>query len=186
MVTYFELGLTHILDWNGYDHMLFVLVMIAGVDPAKWRIILAMITGFTLGHSLTLAITVLTDPLMPSDIVEFFIPVTIFLTALFNFQSSRGSSILTALMVTLFGLIHGMGFAGYLSSLLPGEGSVVLPLLFFNLGVEAGQIIFALIAVAVFAGFRYFSNNLLNRARQIASFAAALISLFLAIQNWPF
>lgn len=182
--TYFKLGLTHILDFQGVDHMLFLAVLIAGYKWNEWKFMLWTITAFTLGHSLTLAITVLNGPIIESKWVEFLIPLTIFSAALSNLIWKRQQAGAAVSITTFFGLIHGMGFAGYLSALLPARSELWQPLLFFNLGVEAGQLIFASLLLALLFITRSASKSAVRIAQISLSVVGLVISLFLAITNW--
>ena len=143
---YFELGLEHILDIKGYDHILFVIALCAIYIARDWARILILVTAFTIGHSITLALATLQIIRVNSDLIEFLIPVTIFLTASSNlFVKSDNlykSKVQTNYILALFfGLIHGMGFSNYLRSLLGRDESIVTQLLAFNVGLEVGQII---------------------------------------------
>lgn len=142
---YFKLGLQHILDIQGFDHILFVLALCAVYVARDWRKILILITAFTIGHSLTLALATFNVIQIRSDVIEFLIPVTIALTALatlFKPKPNTGKGIqLNYLFAVFFGLIHGLGFSNYLKELLGKETSIWQPLLAFNLGLEVGQIV---------------------------------------------
>jgi uncharacterized membrane protein YfcA len=147
---YLQLGFEHITDPNGYDHILFVVALCAIYSLREWKQVLILVTAFTLGHSLTLALATLQLVQLPSDLIELLIPVTILLTAVLNFfhptkpVPKRGAStrpLLRYPMALLFGLIHGLGFSSYLRSLLGTEESILQPLLAFNLGLELGQIL---------------------------------------------
>ena len=142
---YFKLGLQHILDIQGYDHILFVLALCAVYIPRDWRKIVILITAFTIGHSLTLALATFKVIEIRSDIIEFLIPVTIAITALVTIlkpKPSSGRNIqLNYLLALFFGLIHGLGFSNYLRELLGKEAIIWKPLLAFNLGLEAGQLV---------------------------------------------
>jgi hypothetical protein len=147
---YFRLGLEHILDIHGYDHILFVLALCAVFIPRDWRKVVILVTAFTIGHSLTLALATFKVIQVNSDVIEFLIPVTIAITAFITIlrpkpASGKGLSI-NYFFALFFGLIHGLGFSIYLRSLLGKEASIWQPLLAFNLGLELGQ----LIIVAVF------------------------------------
>lgn len=185
-LTYFNIGLEHILDINGYDHMLFLIVLLSGIEIERWKSMLGLITAFTLGHSLTLAIAVVNAPILSSEIVEFLIPVTILITAAANLVRKQADIYLSVIFTGIFGLIHGMGFAGYLSALMPRDASIWKPLLFFNLGVEAGQIIVAAAFVSVMFLAQYISKNAIHIAQRVFSVVGLGISLFLAAQNWIF
>jgi len=142
---YFKLGLQHILDIKGFDHILFVLALCAIYVARDWKKVLILVTAFTIGHSLTLALATFNIVNFRSDIIEFLIPVTIAITALVNLfknKPSTGKGIsLNYFFAGFFGLIHGLGFSNYLKELLGKEATIWQPLLAFNLGLEAGQIV---------------------------------------------
>ncbi len=140
-----QLGFEHILDPAGFDHMLFVLAMLAPLSYKHMKQVALMITAFTLGHSITLAWVSFAGPILDSALVESGIAITILATALLALFPGKNTKLNAARysLVALFGLIHGMGFSGYFTSLLGREQSVVMPLISFNLGVEAGQLLFA-------------------------------------------
>lgn len=141
---YFRLGVTHILDIAGADHILFIIALCAVYTIADWRKILILVTSFTIGHSITLALSTLSVIKTDSSWVEFLIPVTIFITAaanIFKPTSGKNKVHINYIMGLVFGLIHGLGFSNYLRSLLGKESSIIEPLFAFNVGLEAGQII---------------------------------------------
>lgn len=142
---YFKLGLQHILDIQGYDHILFVLALCAVFTGRDWKKILILVTAFTIGHSLTLALATFKVVNVRSDVIEFLIPVTIAITAFMTILKPRPSSgrgvQLNYFFALFFGLIHGLGFFNYLRELLGKEASIWQPLLAFNLGLEAGQLV---------------------------------------------
>ena len=142
---YFNLGIQHILDLKGFDHILFVLALAVVYMIKDWGRILVLVTAFTIGHSLTLALATLKVIQVNTDLVEFLIPVTIAITALTNIvkpKSSSGRGVqINYLFALCFGLIHGLGFSNYLTSLLGKEQSIFTPLLAFNLGLEVGQVV---------------------------------------------
>jgi hydrogenase/urease accessory protein HupE len=183
---YFTLGLTHILDLQGYDHMLFLLLLIAGINVNRWKQLFALITAFTLGHSITLAIATIYQPVLPSKLVEFLIPITIMLTGIYNLTAKESNIKLKLSITTSFGLIHGMGFASYLSSLLPKESSIWQPLLSFNLRVETGQFVFSGIIIAFILLAQFTLKNAIHRTQNIISVVGVVISIFLAASNWPY
>jgi tetrahydromethanopterin S-methyltransferase subunit E len=144
---YFELGREHILDYiNGYDHILFVLALCAIYLVRDWKKILILITAFTIGHSITLALATMQIISVKSELVEFLIPLTIFVTAssnLFRKEESidKQNIQINYFFALFFGLIHGMGFSNYLRAILGKSHSILSPLLAFNLGLELGQVI---------------------------------------------
>ncbi|GAA0891703.1 HupE/UreJ family protein [Fulvivirga kasyanovii] len=185
---YFELGIDHILDVNGYDHILFVIALCAIYILQDWKHVLILITAFTIGHSITLALATLRIVNFDSDLIEFLIPVTIFLTALSNlFKKERtiqSSKIQTNYLLALFfGLIHGLGFSNFLRSILGQEKSIVSPLLAFNIGLEVGQIII----VAVFLIISFILVDIFGVKRRdwrmVISSATAGIALMLIVET---
>lgn len=142
---YFKLGLQHILDIQGFDHILFILALCAIYVARDWKKILILVTAFTIGHSLTLALATFNIVNFRSDIIEFLIPVTIAITAfinLFKNKPTNGKGVnLNYFLAGFFGLVHGLGFSNYLKELLGKEASIWQPLLAFNIGLEAGQIV---------------------------------------------
>lgn len=160
---YFELGLQHILDLAGYDHILFVIALCCTYFIGDWRKVALLVTAFTIGHSLTLALSVFNLIRVDTALIEFLIPLTIVVTAFSNVATRRrrrriNTDWLTYSYALFFGLIHGMGFSNYLRSLLGKESSIATPLFAFNLGLEIGQLaIVFVILVLSFIGTTIFS-----------------------------
>jgi len=149
---YFSLGLQHILDFGGYDHILFVTVLCGIYLLGDWKQVLILVTAFTIGHSITLALSVFDRIKVNSPLIEFLIPLTILLTAFSNIINKDFSSRFRSfsyLMALLFGLIHGMGFSNYLKSLLGSDNSVVKELFAFNAGLECGQILIVMAILGI-------------------------------------
>ena len=141
---YFELGWQHILDWQGYDHILFITALCGVYLLNDWKKVLILVTAFTIGHSITLALSILNLISIKSNWIEFFIPITIAFTCFYNIINKRTFPKKfnpTYLMALFFGLIHGLGFSNYLKSLLGTSNNVVAELFAFNIGLEFGQII---------------------------------------------
>jgi hypothetical protein len=186
---YFTLGIQHIVDLKGYDHILFILTLCAVYTLSDWKRVLVLVTAFTLGHSLTLALATLDLVRIDTGLVEFLIPLTIFLTALANlFTPGLGGRTLHALKygaALFFGLIHGLGFSNYLRSLLGGERSMALPLFSFNLGIEVGQ----LLIVAAIMLLTWLLLGLFRVPKRewhlVLSGAGLGISLVLMIERFP-
>lgn len=159
---YFSIGKDHILDFSmGLDHILFVFALAAGYLLSDWRKILILVTAFTIGHSLTLALATLKIIEVRTDVVEFFIIVTIIIAAisnLFQKQNSQSKISLNYGYALFFGLIHGLGFSNTLRALLASSQEIIIPLLAFNLGLEFGQIII----VALFLAAGFITVNLLR------------------------
>jgi len=149
---YLELGFKHILDLNAYDHILFVIVLCAVYSWKDWKKILVLVTAFTIGHSITLALSALEVVVFSPEAIEFLIPLTIFVTAMVNITLDHNTTSVARLNYSLalfFGCIHGLGFSNYLKALLGNEESIVPPLLSFNLGVELGQLIIVALIFAL-------------------------------------
>lgn len=165
---YFGLGKEHILDYlNGYDHILFVLALCAVYAIHDWKKILILVTAFTIGHSITLALATLEIISVKGELIEFLIPLTIFITACGNlFRSEKSinkSNVqLNYVFALFFGLIHGLGFSNFLRSLLGKDHSIVSQLLAFNLGLELGQII----VVALFLALSFILVDLAKVSRR--------------------
>lgn len=154
---YFKIGFEHILDLKGFDHILFVIALCALYTFRDWRKIIILVTAFTIGHSITLALATLNILNVDSNLIEFLIPVTIAITALGNIirpkpKGARGIQI-NYLFAIFFGLIHGLGFSNYLKALLGKESSIFQPLLAFNLGLELGQLVIVALFVLLSSVF---------------------------------
>ncbi|EOR93358.1 hypothetical protein ADIARSV_3437 [Arcticibacter svalbardensis MN12-7] len=139
---YFSFGWQHICDWKGYDHILFITALCGIYLLKEWKKVLILITAFTIGHSLTLALNVLDLIHVNTSIIEFLIPVTIALTCMLSILNTNQTSTLKInyIAALFFGLIHGLGFSSYLKSLLGSSDAVTGPLFSFNLGLELGQL----------------------------------------------
>ena len=140
---YLNLGWEHIISLDALDHQLFVLALIVVYSYSDWKKILVLVTAFTIGHSVTLALSILDIVRVPSAWVEFLIPLTIVITALGNIltKNKKASQNKTNYYLALFfGLIHGMGFANTARVMIAKSQSIALPLLGFNIGLELGQI----------------------------------------------
>ena len=184
---YLELGFRHISDLAGYDHILFLIVLCATYRLNQWRALLVLVTAFTAGHSITLALTSFSVLTIKSEIIEFLIPVTIMATAIHNLFLKPTSEIAghtrAYWMALFFGFIHGMGFANYFRALLIDESSIFIPLLGFNLGIEFGQLIIVLFIVAT--AF-LFTSKLRTNDRDwnvFISGAGFSLALALALEN---
>lgn len=144
---YFNLGWQHILDWNGYDHILFVAVLCGVYLLKDWRQVLILVTAFTVGHSITLALSVFNVVRVNTDLIEFLIPVTIVITAFVNILNKKYDKKLlwvSYCFAMFFGLIHGLGFSNFLKSVLGKEERITGPLFAFNVGLEFGQLLIVL------------------------------------------
>jgi len=185
---YFDLGLNHILDMAGFDHIVFIVILCAIYLIREWSKVLVLVTAFTIGHSITLALATLKIININPGMVEFLIPLTIFITALSNlFTRERGSNHKEVrgnyFLALFFGLVHGLGFSNNLRSLLGREENIFTQLLAFNLGIEVGQIVI----VVCFMLCSFIFVDILNMARRdwkiIISSAGAGIALMLILQH---
>ena len=152
---YFGLGRDHILDYkNGYDHILFVIALCALYIGRDWKRILILVTAFTIGHSITLALSTLRVVNVKAELIEFLIPLTIFITAVSNLFKNENSISdrpmqMNYFYALFFGLIHGLGFSNYLKSILGKNESIITQLFAFNVGLEFGQIIIVVLFMSV-------------------------------------
>jgi len=151
---YFKIGLDHVLDWQAYDHVLFLIVLTVPYAFKDWQRVLLMVSLFTLGHSLALVLSVYNVVRVNAGLVEFLIPVTIFIAALYNvFTAGKGGKKdkLGLLLITalFFGLIHGLGFSNFFKELTAHLDNRMLPLLEFALGIEASQVLIVLIVLII-------------------------------------
>lgn len=142
---YLNLGLTHILDLNGYDHILFVTTLCLVYQWKNYKEVGILVTAFTIGHSVTLGLAVLDLINFNPDVIEFLIPVTIMLASIENIVVNKlpnfnQAALLRYITAGTFGLIHGLGFSNYLRMLLMDEQGIGLPLFAFNIGLEVGQL----------------------------------------------
>ena len=159
--TYLILGFQHIADLAGYDHILFICALCVVYQYQEWKKIALQITAFTIGHSITLALSVSNILFIDSKYIEILIPITIVATAIANLvQKTEGFSNRNYGLTIFFGFIHGMGFSYLLKMLIGNESDIFMPLLAFNLGIEIGQLIiisfFTFLTIIVsFLGIRF-------------------------------
>jgi hydrogenase/urease accessory protein HupE len=186
---FFPMGIGHITDLNGLDHILFIAALCIRYMISDWKKLLILVTAFTIGHSITLALSTLSVINVPQRWTEFFIAVTIIITAIsncfvkdFKFKNKYPVIYFFALF---FGLIHGLGFSTLLKSMLGKDQSIIVQLLAFNLGLEVGQ----LIIVAGILVFSFVLVNILRVNRKyyllFASGGIAALALEMAIQRMP-
>lgn len=196
VAVYLQLGFDHIADLRGYDHILFVVALSAGYGLAQWRHLLVLVTAFTVGHSVTLALATLRLVSVSSAWVEFLIPLTIVATGAYTLvetvaarrptHPSRRARRVKYAMALLFGLIHGLGFSTFLRALLGEEESIALPLLSFNVGLEVGQMVILTAALALSAAVSRWTPVRPWRWTMALSGGAALVAVYLAATRNPF
>jgi len=151
--TYFNVGLKHVLDINAYDHVLFIIAMVASYTFADWKKLLVLVSLFTIGHTMALMLSVFEVVTVKPSLVEFLIPITILITATYYLftagKKAKQDNISFISITTLFfGVIHGLGFSNYFKVILPGDKlDKVVPLLEFALGIETAQLIVVLVVL---------------------------------------
>ncbi len=161
---WFQTGFEHITDLAGYDHMLFLLILCSVYSFRNWDWLI-LITAFTIGHCITLALSILNIIRLPSSLIEFSIPLTILISAIFrwiqvekNENKSYQKDQKVYAITLLFGLIHGLGFSNMLRSLLGSQADILQPLLFFNLGLEVGQIVIVLFSLVTITSLNEYAH----------------------------
>jgi len=178
-IFFFKQGLSHISDLGAYDHILFIAALAAAYNIKNGKKLILLVTAFTIGHSIALALATLKIVKVNSSLIEFLIPVTIIATCINTILQKRknisshseDSKILdysqkekfhveqnglTTVIIIGFGIIHGLGFSNYLRFILSENESLFTPLLAFNLGLEVGQIFILAIALIInFVLLRY-------------------------------
>jgi hypothetical protein len=183
---YFELGVRHIADWKGYDHILFIIALCSTYSFADWKKLLLMVTSFTIGHTITLFVAAFDLVKLDADIVEFGIAVTIFLAGIINLTKAgqNKKSNLKVWVAGVFGLIHGLGFSRYYKMISAGDPWVSLPS--FTLGIEAGQV--AIVLIILILGW-LLANAFKTKPRDwnmVLSGMVIGISLVMALERWTF
>ena len=162
---YFNIGLKHVLDINAYDHVLFLMALVIPYAFKDWKNVFVLVSLFTIGHTLALLLSVYGIVQIQVSLVEFLIPITILITAVFHLftagKSSKNESITFVAIVTLFfGIIHGLGFSNYFNSILAGSpGDKLVPLLEFALGIEVAQIAVVIAVLLLSFLIQYFIKN---------------------------
>jgi hypothetical protein len=190
LATFVTLGFRHIVDIAALDHILFLLALAAIYRPRDWRAALWVVSAFTVGHSVTLALAVTGAVVLPTPVIEFLIPLTIVATCIENLAVREGGRY-RPVFAAVFGLVHGAGFANYLRSLFVDQ--VALPLFGFNVGIELGQVLVLALAAVALAGLDRLLGLLprpgmgMLRLRVVAvSAVVALIAARWAVERNPF
>jgi HupE / UreJ protein len=186
---YFQLGIEHILTLDAMDHILFVTALCLRYLWKDWRKVVILVTAFTIGHSITLALSALNYVNVSSAWIEFLIPLTIAATCVNNITqpvSTQEKRLpLIYFFALFFGLIHGLAFAGQFLSL-EGKEGLVPHLLAFNIGIEVAQLVVVLIVLFL----SYVVVQLLKISRigwlRVASAIILIFSLIWAYQRFPY
>jgi HupE / UreJ protein len=181
-LSFVHLGFSHIVNPEALDHILFLLALAAIYQGRDWRDSLWVISAFTVGHSITLALAATGTLLIPQRLTEFLIPLTIVATGVENILVRARARATTRsryrpLFAGVFGLVHGAGFASYLQQLF--VGSVVVPLFGFNLGIELGQLV---VLAAAGAGLAAFDRLLLlSQVNRVRSYRLRVVTVSLVV-----
>jgi hypothetical protein len=189
-ILYFNIGIRHILNWEALDHILFVAALCLRYLVKDWKKVVVLVTAFTIGHSITLALSALGLVHIATRWIEFLIPLTIVATAINNLAQKTGEvehpSRLPVIyfFALFFGLIHGLAFASSLLSLVGKEG-VLVPLLAFNLGIETAQLL--VVAIILVISFIFVQLLKIRRIWWVWGVSALVLlaSLQMAYQRWP-
>jgi hypothetical protein len=186
---YLKLGLEHVLDLSAYDHILFLVVLCAAYSFDLWKRLLLLVTLFTVGHTISLLLAHFMVVSVNGSYIEFLIPITILVTAIYNIvtagkPSGTQKNTLFYVVTLFFGLIHGFGFARYYTMI--SDGDSVLPLLEFALGVELAQVVVVLLTLlAAFIIQAVFRFNKRDWVLVVSSVVIGMIIPML-VTNWPF
>ena len=147
-ILYLNMGLQHVLDFSAYDHILFLIALAVIFSFHQLKKVLWLITLFTVGHSLTLALSAYGVLKIDVKIIEFLIPVTIGITAVVNILNSNKNNAskdkINLVFALFFGLIHGLGFSNYFRMMIGREEDKLMPLIEFALGIEVAQVVIVL------------------------------------------
>ena len=151
-----QYGVNHVLDINGYDHVLFLIVLTIPYLFKDWKRVLVLVSVFTLGHTLSLVLAAYNVVSVNGKLVEFLIPITILIVAVFNVftagKKAKSEKIGVIFFSTLFfGIVHGLGFAREFKMMVGGAENKLMTLIEFALGIEFAQII--IVFVVLFIGF---------------------------------
>jgi hypothetical protein len=179
-----QYGINHVLDINGYDHVLFLMVLAVPYVFKDWKRVLLLVSMFTLGHTLSLVLAAYGVVSVDGGLVEFLIPITILIAAVYNVftagKKDRGKQIGLLFFTTLFfGLIHGLGFAREFKMFAGQSENKVELLLEFALGIEIAQII--IVFVVLFLGFLFQTLFRFSRRDWVMVLSAIVIGLVLEI-----
>jgi hypothetical protein len=179
---YLKLGIDHILNVNAYDHIIFIIALCAMYPSTDWKRIIILVTAFTIGHSVTLALSSLNIISVKASLVEVLIPITILITAIQNLVVKPNPNqrwMPNYFLALFFGFIHGMGFSNYFKALLGKEANIITPLFGFNLGVEIGQLCIVLCIMVLNYIIIKFAKVKQRQWNLVVSLTAAVLSCYM-------
>ena len=197
-LTWFTTGLHHILDLDGYDHMLFLWCLCIRYTLNSWKSVFVLVTAFTIGHCTTLVACTTGYLRIPSAWVELSIALTILVSAILPFlktirqSTSFSLSMLSAIEITsksyyllalVFGFIHGMGFSNLLIELLGKESELVGPLFAFNMGIEFGQLLYVLAILSIASFLHSIKQTIYSTFITVSLLIAILLSLPMIVER---
>ena len=187
---YFEIGFRHIANWGALDHILFIVALVLRYQFADWQKLLVLITAFTIGHTITLALAIFNVVNFSRAWIEFLIPLTIAITAIsnlfvkkYNFKQRFPAIYFFALF---FGLVHGLGFSNDLKMIIGNGSGVFVKLLAANIGIEVAQLMIVLLVLII--GAVCLSLLKFNRREYILFTSGGIfgIALYIALARIPF
>jgi hypothetical protein len=183
------MGWEHIISTDALDHLYFISVLAVVYQFSDWKKVLILVTAFTIGHAITLFLSALDILRLPVEIVEFAIPCTIVLSAIFNFRKhihTFNTDKLQYAIALFFGLVHGLGYANTIRFVLSSDQQLVWSLFSFNIGLEIGQIFVVLLMLS--AGLLVSATKLLSRREWVLVYSSFILGLALqiAIERNPF
>lgn len=186
---YFKLGLTHVLDWNAYDHILYLTALVAAYTLASWKRVFWLVSIFTLGHMSSLALAAFNIIRVDTASIEFLIPVSILAAAMYNIitvnQQKRNDKASFLYLITLFfGLVHGFGFSTYFTMISETVDHKIPLFIEFALGIEVAQLIVVLVVLIL----AFIFQNMFNFAKKdwVLVVSSIIIGLTLPLlqENW--
>jgi len=187
---YCKLGINHVLDWGAYDHVLFLSALTAPFTFKYWKKVVVLATLFTIAHCLSLIFSAYDIINVDVELIEFLIPLTILLTAIFNIAQvflvpGKNKAYLLEFATTFFGIIHGFGFSNYFSMLVSEEEEKIGPLLGFASGIEISQIIiiFSILTLAFIMQNKFGMKQSVFTV--LISSAIVLLTIPMLINSWP-
>ncbi|PSG90032.1 HupE/UreJ family protein [Aurantibacter aestuarii] len=186
-----KFGINHVLDINAYDHVLFLIVLTVPYLFKDWKRVFLLVTMFTLGHTVSLLLAVYGAINIKASIIEFLIPITILIIAIFNvFTAGKGAQKekvgILFFSTLFFGLVHGLGFAREFKMYVGKASSKLIPLLEFALGIEIAQII--VVFIVLLLGYIFQTIFRFSKRDWVMVISAVVVGLVIPmlINNYPF